>query len=161
MLGGPTETSREKVVAALRPVLALKADAKHGKAVFVQNCAVCHVVRDVGQEVAPPLLGMAGSSAEALLVHILDPNRQVEPKYVGYNATLAGGEVVFGVITSETGNSITLKGLDGKARPIPRSDLKALSSTNRSLMPDGFESGLSKQDLADVIRFLQAPDEAQ
>jgi putative heme-binding domain-containing protein len=126
----------------------------------VQNCAVCHIVRDVGQEVGPPLLGMAGSSAEALLVHILDPNRQVEPKYVGYNATLAGGEVVFGVITSETGNSITLKGLDGKARPIPRSDLKALSSTNRSLMPDGFESGLSKQDLADVIRFLQAPDEA-
>ena len=83
------------------------------------------------------------------------------------NAVLIGlsrqiiGEVVFGVITSETGSSLTMKGLDGKERSVLRSDLKSLASTNRSLMPDGFESGMTKQDLADVVRFLQAPDEAQ
>jgi hypothetical protein len=30
-------------------------------------------------------------------------------------------------------------------------------STNRSLMPDGLEAQIGKQDLADLIRFLQSP----
>jgi len=161
LLAQSVDSNRQKVVESFRPVLSMKADPVRGKKVYLDNCAVCHQLRELGQDVGPPLLGAAASPGEQLLTHILDPNRQVEPKFVGYNATLASGEVVFGVISSETGNSLTIKGLDGKPRAILRSELKSLVSTNRSLMPDGFESGVSKQDLADLIRFLQVPDAAQ
>jgi len=54
--------------------------------------------------------------------------------------------------------SIAIKGLDGKETTVVRSAIKSLAGTNRSLMPYGLESALSKQDLAEVIRFvLSAP----
>ena len=50
-----------------------------------------------------------------------------------------------------------MKGLDGKERTLVRGSIQSLVSTNRSLMPDGLEAQISKQDLADLIRFLQSP----
>ncbi len=78
---------------------------------------------------------------------------------MSYTATLNNGDVAFGVITAETGNSLTLRGLDGKDTSILRNDLKSLAGSNRSLMPDGIEAALDKQQMADVIRFLKEPPE--
>ena len=94
---------------------------------------------------------------ETILTAVLDPNRQVEPRYLGYTATLTDGETVFGVITSETGGAIAMKGLDGKERTLLRDSIKTLAGTKRSLMPDGLEAQIGKQDMADLIRFLRAP----
>ena len=48
-----------------------------------------------------------------------------------------------------------LKLPDGKTRTLPRSNIDSLRSSNLSLMPEGLDTGMSKKDLADVIRFLQ------
>jgi hypothetical protein len=37
-----------------------------------------------------------------------------------------------------------------------RSEIESLESTGRSLMPEGLEKDLSRQDLADLIAFLTA-----
>jgi len=62
---------------------------------------------------------------------------------------------IFGIITAETGGGITMKGLDGKEETILRGNLKSLTCTNHSLMPMGFEQAMSKQELADLIAYLQ------
>jgi len=54
-----------------------------------------------------------------------------------------------------------MKGLDGKEHPVLRTDLKSLVSTNSSLMPDGFESSMTRQQLADLMEFLKAPERAK
>jgi hypothetical protein len=39
-----------------------------------------------------------------------------------------------------------------------RGDLKSLVGSNRTLMPDGFESSVTKQQMADLVEFLKAPE---
>ena len=153
--------NRQKVLDAWRPVLEMKGDARAGKEVFRQQCAVCHHLLDQGQEVGPNLETVREWTADALMSSILDPNRQVEPKYLAYTATTSGGETIYGVIAAESGNAVTMKGLDGKEKAVLRGDLKSLVSSNRSLMPDGFESAITKQQMADLMEYLKAPERAR
>ena len=50
-----------------------------------------------------------------------------------------------------------MKSPDGKTHTLLRADISELRSANLSLMPEGLETGLSQQDMADVIRFVQSP----
>jgi putative heme-binding domain-containing protein len=153
--GGDAGGERAKVVEQHRPALDLAPDATRGAKVFAQNCATCHHLGDVGQDIGPDLRSVSGWEKQQLLVAILDPNRQVEPRYLSYTAVTNEGQSVFGIITAETAGSITIKGLDGKEQVLQRTNLKSLEGTNQSLMPVGVESAVSDQDLADVIQFLQ------
>ena len=111
----------------------------------------------MGNDLGPNLQSVANHPSEKLLVSILDPNASIQSGYTAYSAQLAGGEELYGIIAAETGNSIVLKLPDGKTRTLLRSNVDSLRSANLSLMPEGLETGMSKQDMADVIRFLQTP----
>jgi hypothetical protein len=50
---------------------------------------------------------------------------------------------------------VTLLSADGKSHVLLRADLKSLRSTGTSLMPEGLETGLKPQDLADLIAFVR------
>jgi putative heme-binding domain-containing protein len=63
---------------------------------------------------------------------------------------------LYGIITSETGNSLTFRLPDGSERLVARGEIKKLESTGQSLMPAGLETGWSPQDMADVIAWLQS-----
>ena len=154
-------SNRQKVLDAWRPVIEMKGDTRNGKEMFRQHCAVCHHLLDQGQEVGPNLETVREWTGEQVLTSILDPGRQTEPKYIAYTATTGAGETIFGVIAAESGNAVTMKGLDGKERAVLRGDLKSLVSSNRSLMPDGFESAMTKQQMADLMEFLKAPERAR
>ncbi len=142
---------RQKVIDAYQSVLTLPGDAKRGAEVFTKHCATCHQLNGVGNAVGPDLASLGDKSPQALLIAILDPNRAVEARYVGYTATTKGGRVFSGVLAAETGNSITLAGADGKKETILRSDLEELFSTGKSAMPEGLEKELKPQDMADVF----------
>jgi len=66
------------------------------------------------------------------------------------------GLTLSGVLASETGNSITLLGPDGKQQVILRTDLEELVSSNKSAMPEGLERDLQPQDLADLFAFIRS-----
>ena len=89
-----------------------------------------------------------------MLVAILDPNRAVESKFINYTAVTAGGLTFTGMLTAETGASVTLVGQEGKQNTILRSDLDELVSNSRSLMPEGLEKDVSPSDFADIIAYL-------
>jgi putative membrane-bound dehydrogenase-like protein len=150
------DPDRKKVVEAYRSVLTLKGDAGRGQQVFTKTCAACHRLGGVGQAVGPDLASIGDKSPESLLVAILDPNQAVEARYINYLAVTKAGVTVTGVLASETGNSITLVGPDGKAQVILRADLEELASTGKSAMPEGLEKDLKPQDMADVIAHIRA-----
>jgi putative heme-binding domain-containing protein len=52
---------------------------------------------------------------------------------------------------------VSLKIPGGLLRNIPRSDIAQVEHSDRSLMPEGIETGLTPQDLADLLEFLSAP----
>jgi putative membrane-bound dehydrogenase-like protein len=133
-----------------------KADAMRGAKLFAKACATCHKLGGVGQNVGPDLASVGDKSVQGLLTAILDPNRAVEPRYVNYMANTKGGKTYNGIIASETSTSITLVGADGKEQQLLRSEIDELSSSGKSLMPDGLEKDLSPHDIADIIAYVRS-----
>ncbi len=155
VLAGQTAPERARVVENYRPALDLKADASRGKAVFKKVCATCHQLEGVGVQVGADLLaGLRNKSAEQLLVDILDPSREVDPRYLAYQVTTRRGQVLTGLIAAETASSLTLKRGEGAEDIVLRTQIDKVESTGKSLMPEGLEMQLSKQDLADLIAYL-------
>jgi putative heme-binding domain-containing protein len=65
------------------------------------------------------------------------------------------GESYLGVIAEDTAIQLTLKMPGGVSKTILRADVIGSSSDGRSLMPEGLEGGLTTQDMADLLTFIE------
>lgn len=155
VLAAAAPASRHEVLDAYRPALALTADPKRGREVFVKNCSTCHRVDNVGVNVAPDISDTRTKKPEQLLLDILDPNKAIDANYFAYAVVMKDGRAESGVIASESSNSITLKLPEGKTLTILRSDIEELRNTGLSLMPVGLEKNIDKQQMADLIFWLK------
>ena len=157
VLAGQVAPDRQKVVEAYRAALELKADVARGRAAFRKNCATCHRLENEGYEVGPDLLSaIRGKPGDYLLIAILDPSREVDPRYLNYLVTTKKGQTLTGLIAAETAASVTLRRGDRAEDTILRGQIETIEATAKSVMPEGLEMQLSKQDVADVIAYLQA-----
>jgi len=152
------ETGQEKnaLIAKFTPVVTQPGNAAHGKELFVANCATCHKLENLGNEVGPILTGMGAHGPAELLVHILDPNREVEPSYISYNIETKDGEVYDGILARENATAVTLRNAAGE-KQIPIAQIKSRQSSGRSLMPEGFEA-LGGEGLRDLLTFVCASE---
>jgi putative membrane-bound dehydrogenase-like protein len=135
----------------------LKGDAVRGKALYQKHCASCHAFRGTGSHVGPGLDTSEYRSKETMLREILDPNRAIDGRYAEYVAITTSGRVKNGLLAEESGNSIKLRGQQGEDTRLLRSELESLTSTGKSLMPEGFENEIPPQDMADLIEYLCSP----
>ena len=155
VLAGVAAPERQKVVDAYRPALDLKGDRPRGKALFKKTCATCHRLENEGYEVGPDLLAaLKNKTREQLLLDILDPSREVDPRYQNYVVTTTKGQTLTGLIATETASSITLRRGEKAEDVLLRSRIEDITATGKSVMPENLETQLSKQDLADVIEYL-------
>jgi putative membrane-bound dehydrogenase-like protein len=158
LFAGATNPNRQKVIVEYEAALALTGDRVRGKAVFAKSCSVCHRLENVGATVGPDLAALANKSPRYLLGEVLDPNRNLDSRYVEYQATTLDGRVIVGVLASETATGITLRGQQGKEETILRGDLEWLRGTTKSLMPEGLEKDIPKRQMADLLAYLTATD---
>lgn len=146
---------RQTVIDAHRPALELAGDPAKGKAVFAKNCAQCHKLDGVGNDIGANLTAALGNKTRpALLVDILDPSREVDPRYVQYTLSTHDGRTLVGVVVDETASGVTLKIPDKGEVTVLRADIDKLASSAKSLMPDGLEQQVTKPELADLIAYL-------
>lgn len=150
-------SDRQALVLKYEAALKLDGDANRGRIAFEQVCATCHKIDDLGREVGPNLQSLTDRSPRALLVAVLDPNRAIDPRYIAYQVILDDGDVLLGVLTAETSTSINLITADGKSHTILRSHVESLRATELSLMPEGLDTGIDLQQMADLIEFLRDP----
>jgi len=150
-----TSGDRGKLIALYQPALALAGRREQGRIVFAKICATCHQAEGQGTQVGPDLATVSGRPPDDLLVHILDPNREVAPNYINYNVATTDGRVVSGIIAEETATTVLLKRALGASDQISRDQIDSISSTGVSLMPEGLENGLSAQDIADLMAFVR------
>ncbi|HEY3787815.1 MAG TPA: PVC-type heme-binding CxxCH protein [Urbifossiella sp.] len=156
ILKSSVNADRSKIVAEYAGTLELKGDAEKGRGVFKMNCSACHKLDGVGHDVGANLLAaLPNKSGEDLLVSLFDPNREVDPRYVNYQAVTADGRILLGIVATETPTSITMRRADGVEDTILRKDLETLRSTKLSLMPEEMEKKLTKQDVADLFAYLK------
>ena len=137
-----------------QPALQLKGDAAAGRVHFEKLCAQCHKVYDLGYGLGPDLATMANRGAESILVNLIDPNREINPQFANYTVELKNGDVLTGVLGSETSTGVTLIRAGGLRDSILRVNIEDMWSNDLSIMPEGLDEGLSVQDMADLITFL-------
>lgn len=152
--GGLPNADRQKVIAELHHVITKDGDAAAGKKVYFAQCGKCHQYAGEGTAIGPDLTGMAVHPKEELLIHILDPSRSVEGNYKAYRAVTLDGRAVIGLLASESKTAVELVDAEGKRHPFQRDDLEALTETDKSLMPEGFEKQVSAAELTDLLTFL-------
>jgi putative heme-binding domain-containing protein len=152
-----TTAARVTVLEKFKPALTLTGDPTKGKTTFQLVCISCHKLDGVGLELGPDLRSVAQHDPDKLMNSILDPSAVIEPGFMAYHCTLKSGEQLYGVIATDTSTSLTLKMPGNVTRPLLRSDIASLKSTNTSLMPDGLEAALTPQSLADLIAYLKQP----
>ena len=154
LFAGSALSKRADVIAAYKPALDRKGDIAKGRDAFRKHCIACHRLEGVGEQIGAELTGIQDRGAEFLLLNILDPNREVLPKFVAYQAVTDAGRTISGMIQSETATSVTLRRPDGPSETILRANLESLRSTGLSFMPEGFEKQISSNDMSDLIAYL-------
>ncbi|MBM3824956.1 MAG: c-type cytochrome [Verrucomicrobia bacterium] len=153
----PSSSDRAQVIAGYAGVGNLTGDAQRGQRQFQTLCVPCHRLRGEGNEVGADL-GMVGNKpVDWLVTAILDPNQAVEARYRAWRITLKSGDVLDGIISAETANNLVLRLAGGVEHPVLRGEIAAMSPSQQSLMPTGFESALKPQDMADLLRWLRSP----
>ena len=156
LFGDQEFSNRKKVVDQYLPEVAhLQGDPAHGEMQFRTLCAKCHVLGNIGTAVGPNLNMAFSKGQEDLLTSILDPNAAIEPEYTNYLVTTKKGDLITGIIKGETPASITLMRANGESDSVLRNEIKEVRTDGLSLMPEGLEQGLKRQDLADLLAFLQ------
>ena len=147
--------SREVVTAKYAASVDLAGDATRGLAVYQRACVICHQAAGQGMEVGPDLLTVKNKGRPALLTAILEPNKEIAAQYMSFLVRTRAGESYLGVIAEDTAIQLTLKMPGGVSKTILRADVIGSSSDGRSLMPEGLEGGLTTQDMADLLTFIE------
>ncbi|MBL8215546.1 MAG: HEAT repeat domain-containing protein [Bryobacterales bacterium] len=151
-----SNSDRDKIIAGYKDALNGKTDINKGKKLFDEQCAKCHMPRRSGGRVGPDLSGINNKTKEELLTSILNPSYAIEPRFVNYVLTTKDGRMYDGVIANETPNAITLRGGSEEGdETVLRKNIAEVRASSVSLMPDGLEKDLTKQDIADIIAYLR------
>jgi putative membrane-bound dehydrogenase-like protein len=150
------ETPRAKVVQKYQAALKLAGDPKRGLEVFRKNCLSCHRHGKEGFEIGPDVSTVRNRDSGSVLIQILDPNREILANFVQYFVTLKNGQTVTGQIVSESSSGLTLRRAGGVENKILRKNIKSITSSGRSLMPEGLEAVIDLQSMSDLLAFLKS-----
>jgi putative membrane-bound dehydrogenase-like protein len=142
---------------------AMKGEGKpeRGKALFSDlkglACVKCHRVSGEGGTVGPELTGVGAKYArDDLIASVLFPSAKIFSGYEPVVVATADGRVSTGIVKSETPEALEIEDADGKRIKIPKSDIDERKLSDVSLMPNGLAEGLTKEDFADVIAYLES-----
>ncbi|WP_310684695.1 PVC-type heme-binding CxxCH protein [Aliifodinibius sp. S!AR15-10] len=130
---------------------------EQGKQIFEQSCQICHQVNGQGTQFGPALSEIGSKlPKEGLYDAILNPNGGISFGYEGYTLTLEDGTEVAGIIQSETGSEVVLLMPGGYTSTYSKSEISGREQLERSLMPENLHSGMSQQELVDLVEYLSS-----
>lgn len=148
--------NRQELVNGYMQRWQLPGDTHSGAKLFEKHCSACHRLGTVGQAVGPDLAALSDRSPLTLATAVLDPNRAVDDKYIGFIVETQQGQQISGLVQQETSNQLVVMTPNGQTQAILKSDLAALRATGKSFMPEGFEQELSPSQLADLVTFVRS-----
>lgn len=147
--------NRAGAIEKMRPSLDLIGDAQKGQEVFVNICSSCHQFKNTGVEVGPVLTEISRKAKASIMAEIMDPNANVDTRYINHIIETKEGGIYSGIIHHETNTQLTLIQIGGEKIIFSKDQIKNLRSTGKSLMMEGLESSLSHQEMADLLAYLR------
>jgi putative membrane-bound dehydrogenase-like protein len=147
---------RDKVVRAMSDQLKgkIQGDPKQGWVVYERICGQCHVMHDRGIDVGPNITANGRGSFEQLLVSVFNPSLVIGDAYRSITIRTHDGTVVTGLLVSRDDRKTVVKTQGGKEVSIPADEIEVYQQDKKSLMPEGIESQMTPQELADLFALL-------
>ncbi len=135
----------------------LKGNVGNGQKLYATTgkCNTCHVVNGEGKEVGPNLSEIGAKlSRQALFESIVFPSAGISHNYEAWTIVLNNGTTQTGLIVSEDGEKLSLKGNDALLRTIAIKDIDERQKNSISLMPADLAKLLSQEEMADIVEYL-------
>ncbi len=132
-----------------------KGDPANGQRLFKTHCAQCHKIYGHGMDIGPDITGNGRSDLEQILSNVLDPNLVIGSGYITRTVWTHDDQVFNGILLEDSPRGVVLK-IAGTTEPqfIPRSDIEEMRVSEVSLMPEGVEEGMTRQEFRDLVSFL-------
>jgi putative membrane-bound dehydrogenase-like protein len=136
-------------------------DASRGHIIFngaKAACSSCHTIGYIGGKLGPDLTRIGHVRTERdLLEAIVFPSASFARGYEPVVVQTRSGEVRSGLLRGDLPDEVVLASGERDETRIPRRDVVELQPGTVSLMPQGLEEQLTRQELADLIAFLKTP----
>jgi putative heme-binding domain-containing protein len=128
-------------------------DAQRGQKLFERfACAKCHGGR---RALGPDLKGVAKRfSRDDLFAAIIEPNRDISPRYQTTSIETKSGKVFTGLIVYESVDGLLLRDADHQTYRIEATDIESKHLQRNSLMPAGLLKEAQAEDLAHLYAYL-------
>ncbi len=122
------------------------------------GCAKCHVVGGSGAEnIGPDLLGIGAKYPRQELIRaVLEPSNRILIDFEMVIVVTEDGKIHQGMIRSETAEQIELVTPDGKVVLIRADEIDLKKTSNLSPMPNGLAQGMTLENFADIIAYLES-----
>ncbi|WP_367871418.1 PVC-type heme-binding CxxCH protein [Luteolibacter sp. Populi] len=140
----------------LTPESIAKAERAKGRAIFDRTCAACHKLFGEGSDIGPELTGGDRGNVDHWLENILDPGALIGQGYELHQIEKNDGTVVAGMLASQNDNEVILKMVGVETR-VAKKDIKSDKALGTSMMPEGLLTGLSDEEVRDLIAYLMSP----
>jgi putative heme-binding domain-containing protein len=136
-------------------------DAARGRKLFEDErgmaCARCHKAAGRGGEIGPDLSAIGTQYPRRDLAEsVLYPSRKVREGYQQVIVVTQTGQVISGVVRGETPEEVVLLDAGGQRHPILKRDVAERRTSEVSLMPEALHAGLSLQDFADLLAYIES-----
>jgi putative membrane-bound dehydrogenase-like protein len=135
-------------------VMALEGDPVKGK-LAITRCIMCHQVDGAGVDFGPALDGWGeGRPSEVIAGAIIHPSREIAHGFDGTEVVTKDGHTLQGFVLFD-GGSMILRVNGGGEVTIPRQEIAARSSLEKSLMMSAAQLGMTAQDVADIVAYMK------
>ena len=141
--------------------LATAGQAKRGETLFRDTkglaCVKCHAVGGQGGLVGPDLssVGVKYPKGE-IITAVLNPSAKIALGYEPTTIATVDGKTINGIVKNETKDFVEIEDADAKRLKLPKADIDERKPSTVSIMPIGLAEGLTKQDFADLIAYLES-----
>lgn len=133
-------------------------DATRGEAVYRRKelqCLACHAYAGAGGQVGPDVTSIGASAQPDYLVEsLLLPSKAIKEGYHAMRVVTGNEQVYQGVKIREADGMLVLRTAEDKEITLAVKDLIERGQAAKSLMPEGLTDQLTKQDFADLVKYL-------
>jgi putative membrane-bound dehydrogenase-like protein len=142
----------------LTPDYLKNGNRSRGRLVFKQTCATCHHLFDDGARIGPELTGGQRTHLDYWLENVLDPSAVVPQDYQVTVLTTTTGRVLTGIIKQETDRTVTVQ-TQNESIIVPKDEIESRERSPVSMMPEGLLDKLSKEEVRDLIAYLEGANQ--
>ena len=136
------------------------ADSETGRRVFehpkLAGCYRCHQVDGRGANIGPDLSLIGRSERRRMVESILQPSSTVAPHYQAWRIVTTDDRTRTGLLVRTYLDESEYVDEKGDRFKVRATEVASISAASASIMPDGLVDQLTKQEIRDLIAYLQS-----